>query len=48
MMTDDDQLPRVEEMQEQVSEAEVSALAAQTPVFSQGRNRKPSEGAKEA
>ena len=48
MMTDDDQLPRVEEVQEQITEAEVAALAARAPVFTPGRNRKPNEAAKEA
>ncbi|UQD96102.1 hypothetical protein [Bradyrhizobium japonicum] len=48
MMTDDDQLPRVEDVQAQVTDAEVAALAAQPATFSTGRNRKPHEAGKEA
>lgn len=47
MMTDDDALPHVDDVREQVSEAEVAALAAQPATFSAGRSRKH-EAAKEA
>ena len=47
MMTDDEALPHIEEMQSQVTDAEVAALAAQPATFSAGRSRKH-EAAKEA
>jgi hypothetical protein len=48
MMTDDDTLPNVEDVQDKVSEAEVAALAAAPATFTAGRNARKPEAAKEA